>query len=86
MGTYTGRVLSLQEQLVQVGRLNGEGGIPFTLQPPSTSPASEHMNILRSGKGLLFSQSHSKTSISKEEEAVASPMFHGFKIFRPDFN
>ncbi|MEQ2180488.1 hypothetical protein GOODEAATRI_001715 [Goodea atripinnis] len=25
MGTYTGRVLSLQEQLVQVGRLNGEG-------------------------------------------------------------
>ncbi|KAF3701208.1 Pecanex-like protein 4 Hepatitis C virus F protein-binding protein 2 [Channa argus] len=24
-GTYTGRVLSLQEQLVQVGRLNGEG-------------------------------------------------------------
>ncbi|XP_067098872.1 pecanex-like protein 4 isoform X1 [Osmerus mordax] len=25
MGTYTGRVLSLQEQLVQVGSLNGEG-------------------------------------------------------------
>ncbi|KAG7277328.1 hypothetical protein CRUP_005862 [Coryphaenoides rupestris] len=25
MGTYTGRVLSLQDQLVQVGRLNGEG-------------------------------------------------------------
>ncbi|XP_030299257.1 pecanex-like protein 4 [Sparus aurata] len=25
MGTYTGRVLSLQEQLVHVGRLNGEG-------------------------------------------------------------
>ncbi|CAL9686501.1 unnamed protein product [Knipowitschia caucasica] len=25
MGTYTGRVLSLQEQLMQVGRLNGEG-------------------------------------------------------------
>uniref|UniRef100_A0AAX7SS86 Pecanex-like protein n=1 Tax=Astatotilapia calliptera TaxID=8154 RepID=A0AAX7SS86_ASTCA len=25
MGTYTGRVLTLQEQLVQVGRLNGEG-------------------------------------------------------------
>nr|XP_015825538.2 pecanex-like protein 4 [Nothobranchius furzeri]XP_015825539.2 pecanex-like protein 4 [Nothobranchius furzeri] len=25
MGTYTGRVLSLQEQLIQVGRLNGEG-------------------------------------------------------------
>ncbi|XP_020343536.1 pecanex-like protein 4 [Oncorhynchus kisutch] len=25
MGTYTGRVLSLQEQLVQVGHLNGEG-------------------------------------------------------------
>ncbi|KAM9777706.1 pecanex-like protein 4 [Neosynchiropus ocellatus] len=25
MGTHTGRVLSLQEQLVQVGRLNGEG-------------------------------------------------------------
>lgn len=24
-GTYTGRVLSLQEQLVHVGRLNGEG-------------------------------------------------------------
>lgn len=24
-GTYTGRVLSLQEQLVQVGRLNAEG-------------------------------------------------------------
>ncbi|XP_059908395.1 pecanex-like protein 4 [Gadus macrocephalus] len=25
MGTYTGRVLSLQDQLVQLGRLNGEG-------------------------------------------------------------
>ncbi|XP_013869308.1 pecanex-like protein 4 [Austrofundulus limnaeus] len=25
MGTYTGRVLSLQDQLIQVGRLNGEG-------------------------------------------------------------
>uniref|UniRef100_A0A3Q4MJA8 Pecanex-like protein n=1 Tax=Neolamprologus brichardi TaxID=32507 RepID=A0A3Q4MJA8_NEOBR len=25
MGTYTGRVLTLQDQLVQVGRLNGEG-------------------------------------------------------------
>ena len=24
-GTYTGRVLSLQDQLVQLGRLNGEG-------------------------------------------------------------